>query len=141
MLAGEAVDGGRLSLLKSVYMDDYLVKPEGEMPSAAVVFDEGVISGNSNKVEASLSFTIYAYSIRPDRNDSLREISLIAWDEATGGGILPVILDNPGFLIDGRLYRLEAGAWRIRRGVDSSQRFVFALEIPIVVKTWKRLQP
>lgn len=139
MLKSEAVEGGRLSLLRGVYVGDYKVLPANDYPAAQVMFDGADVTGSRQKAEITVSLIIYIFSIKAEQTESLDELSKIAWNESDDSGVIPLFLENAGFTIDSRLYKIETGEVKIRPGIDPSSRYLWALELPLTIKTWKTL--
>ena len=132
----EATEGGLLSSLVKVYSGSYQVLPQAAYPAATLVFQESRIQGNPGRLEMEAHLSIGVFSIRPTQVESLEELSSLAWDSDSGSGFLPLLMRNRNIEADGVKYRLEPGTISITKGSDSSRRYVWAMEIPLRVKTW-----
>lgn len=125
--------------MQKVHVGDYEIFAGTDFPVAQVTTNDIDVSGDSSKVEIEISLALYVYGIRPTQTESLEELSKIAWDESDNSGIMPLLIENKGITIDNRRYVVNTGRVNVRPGTDSANRHLWALEIPLTVKTWKTL--
>ena len=136
IIESEAVAGGLLSSLKKVYSGSYQVLPQSSYPASTVVFTGSRISGHPPRLEMEINLSIGVFSIKPSQENSLQELSVLAWDPAEGKGFLPLLIANRSLVVDGTRYQVDVGNISINRGTDSTRRYVWAMEIPLTMRTW-----
>ena len=143
IIESEAVEGGCLSLIKSVHLGDFKLLGKEKYPALFIDYSEGGIEGFPHKANVNFSFTIFIYVFEKTFDESMQMLDNLYWKDNEDGsseGIVPALLSNLGFKANNISLRMKIGKTQAVPGKPESDRWSGAMMIPLEVKSVKHLR-
>ena len=138
LIEAELGPGGRLEGIQKVYLGSYKLMASNLFPNISIMFTDGTQQGVLPNFKLQYDYFIYVrtIAITDDEAEKALEPFIDDYSGAIHKGIIPVLNNNSGIIVDTIPLRIIVNPWLVNSGEEvEAGRISAEAKIPITIQT------